>query len=233
MRKTALLFLFLGSAPFGFLPAAAEAGFYCADPSLVRRNTGEDCMNNEYVSEAAVLCLEKLEGEIQKAKSTTTVAGAAHLAASRSSQEGREKNAAVDFGFSKETLDGLIRHARQAQEEVIYLDQSELVYPEDYDEPEVTGMDTATYLKTTPCYGENHEVITHVLEDFDYYISDLEHARDMAADLLGNSEKNAKGLKAVGKKNSISNSSGKGPGSATKNWRPSDISGTKDKTQKK
>lgn len=159
----------------------AEAANYCALPNSILSHV-EDCTDNEYVSEAAVLCLTKLQNEIKVAQAAVQTTTAANSAQARNSQSSLENNAHKDYKFSKVTLDMLIKNAGAAQNEVIAY-ESILAMPEDFDEPDITGMSTEEYLKSTPCHFENKQVIRDVAEDIDFILSDLEFARDSGENL--------------------------------------------------
>jgi hypothetical protein len=202
MKKPILVFL--AGAIFS---CEARAEFYCADPKMVESRAQGECSNNEYVSEAAVLCLEKLEAEIAAARALVSTAAAAHSQASRKGQEGKEANAGADYAFSEETLARLRKHAEQAQTEIVALDKTVLAMPEDYDEPEVTGLSPEAYLRSVPCFSDNRKVIADVLLDIDEHVSDLEVARGAAAGLKAGTQHNAGAMgsaadlkKATGKK---------------------------------
>lgn len=216
------------------LSPAAFAGYYCADPKLVAGKTHGDCSDNEYVSEAAVLCLEKLEAEIDAAQKAVSAAAAAHAQADAGTQQSKEQNAGADYHFSEATLALLIAHAEKAQAEIVQYDKKVLAMPEDFDEPEITGMDTETYLKSTPCFADNRKVLQNVLLDFDKHISDLQFAKDNSEKLRGGTQTNAAGLGTVSEQKRAKGTHGSGGpkpavDSGKEKVRGSDITGTRPK----
>lgn len=188
LRMLIWILLAAGSAPL-----QARAGYYCANPAAVARKA-YDCTMNEHVSEAGVLCLNKLEAEIEAAKAAVGAAAAVNSAQSQASQRGKEANARADYNFSLATLNLLIANAEKAQLEVIYFDKRVLSLPEDWDEPEITGLTPEAYLKSVPCFNDNRKVLSDVLLDFDVYISDLKFARDSAQKLKQGTEQNMDSL---------------------------------------
>jgi hypothetical protein len=164
-----------------FHPGFAEAARYCADPVEIS-NRARNCGDNEDFSGAAVECLEKFEKAIETQKAAMAVNMAAKGAASAKSQAGKQNNAMLDYMLSKEALNLLIDQAKKAQTETAaYYDQ--VVWPEDWDEPKITGPDFDAFLNSDPCYKDNRDMIANVLGDFDNYIAQLEEARDLSSNM--------------------------------------------------
>ncbi len=208
---------------------SARGASYCHEASVVAAQF-EDCGDNEYVSEAAILCLQKIEAEVKSAQAVVSTSAAANAARSKKSQTGKQNNAMKDYNFSKETLDTLIARAKGAQDEVLAYEPL-LKYPEDYNEPEITGMTPEAYLQNTACYQDNRNVLDTVLREMDYVIFDLEHARDVSEDLSGATNQNQSGLESVNASRAAGQTAGKGTaqkkGSSQNSQ--SDITGTKPK----
>lgn len=187
LRASALLLL--------VLPTLAEAGFYCTPPDELNQNV-EDCTDNDYMSEAAVLCLQKFEKSIKVAQAAVKTTTAAQNAAAKKTQAGKQNNAMLNYNFSKATLDSLIAQGKQAQEEVAFY-YDDVALPEDTDEPRITGPDLQAFLDSNSCYKDNRDAIAMVLEDFDHHLSELQGARDVSQDLENATNKNETQLDTI------------------------------------
>lgn len=156
------------------LPATASARL-CADPAQVLARAS-DCYDNEYVSEAAVSCIEGFEASVKAATAGMSAAQAAAGKASKDSQSARQQNANTDYKLSEATLNALLASARAARAETqVYF--KNVLEPEDADEPEITGGDIDAFLNDEACYKDNRDVIQSVLDTFDEHIANLEKAK--------------------------------------------------------
>ena len=124
-------------------------------------------------------------------------------------QAGKHGNAVKDYQLSKATLDALIARSKGAQEEVIAYEQL-LEKPEDFDEPEITGMEPEAYIASTPCHADNKRVIRNVAEDIDFIISDLQYARDLGEDLEKATSGKEANMGSVGTAQGAQQKAGKG-----------------------
>lgn len=178
-------------------PEAALAARVCMNPAgpISEANS---CADNLVFADAAVECLERLEGQI-KAQTGALGAGLDALGSKAvGSQAGKQKNSVLDYKLSAASLDILIGMAKDAQKETaVYLDS--VVWPEDSDNPEITGPDFEAFLNSDPCYKDNKDVIARVMNDFDVYIAELEEARDVSNQLEAASHRHENSLDSLGK----------------------------------
>ncbi|RZA06969.1 MAG: hypothetical protein EOP11_08990 [Proteobacteria bacterium] len=169
------------------MPAAAHAR-YCADPAKVAEQI-QDCQDNERMSEAAVLCLEKFEKAINVATAAVNVGMAAKGAASKATQAGKQSNALADYQLSQAALAALIAEGQGAQEETAKFFDA-VVWPEDADEPEIVGNDFEAFVNGEACYKDNRDVIGKVMSVFDNHLTQLIEAKDQSQALEAGSGKN-------------------------------------------
>lgn len=216
------LFLFLV-----FYSGSTLAASFCREPDVVTSHVN-DCTENQYVSEAAVLCLKKVRDEVTAAQAAVNAGTAINSANADDNQVGKQQNASLDYQLSKVALEALILQAKAAQLEVIAYEKL-LEKPEDFNEPDITGMNPSAYLKSTPCFQENKQVIRNVAEDIDYIIFDLEHARDIGDNLGAASQGNKTNMDSVTSGKASDKKIRKGPGvkKGTSKNSKSDITGTK------
>lgn len=154
----------------------AKASQVCASPDSLAAEAN-DCTDNIVFSEAAVECLEKLEGAID-AQSKAVSASMKNIGSqAKRSQAAKQTNSKLDYRLSKATLEKLIAMAKNAQRETSgFLDS--VMWPEDFDNEEITGPDFEAFLESDSCYKENKDLITNVLKDFDDHIAELEKAKE-------------------------------------------------------
>jgi hypothetical protein len=225
IKKT--LFLFLCGTSLN----SAHAARQCEDPAVVNARVA-DSTENEYFAEAAVLCLMKFEKALEVSKATVAAKSAVNAAKDSATQASKQNNAMLDYKLSKDSLDRLIAQAKQAQEETAeYFDS--VVWPEDFDEPEITGPDLDAYLNSDPDYKDNRDLIANVLSDFYTYIAELEAARDGSEQLEAATSGNQSTMSSLGTSSvSAKPTKAAAPAPTKKDkQRQSDITGTKPKTK--
>ena len=172
--------LVLAASLIASFPASASARL-CADPERVLAKAS-DCFDNEYISEAAIECVEGFEASVKAATAGMSAAQAKAGAASKDSQAARQQNANVDYRLSAATLTSLLASARAARAETEVYFKS-VLEPEDADEPQITGSDIDAFLNEEACYKDNRDVIQSVLDTFDEHIANLEKAKASSQDL--------------------------------------------------
>ena len=235
MKKIFLVVLVLCVSP-NF--ASAKYVLVCKSRQAIDKNVS-NCNDNEAYADAAVECLEKLQGLVKNATAETVKklvkSTEKNMGDSAKSQNtsfvGQNENA----GISKETTEDLIAAATQAKELVASYSK-DIFMPEDFHLVEDLNLNIDEFLKKEPCYQENHEVLMNVGKDIDKIISDLKNAKT-ASEVLGTQS-------LVGKKKvdevkptaTVKTGVGKGAPDAKANPAPraSDVSGIKeDQSQNK
>lgn len=162
-------------------PDPAQASMVCASLESLA-SEANDCTDNIVFAEAAVECLEKLEGAIDAQKKAVSADMKKLGNQAKSTQAAKQANSMLDYRLSKATLERLIGMAKDAQRETSgFLDS--VMWPEDSDNPDITGPDFEAFLESDSCYKDNKDVITSVLKDFDDHIADLEKAKEVSQTL--------------------------------------------------
>ncbi len=219
---------------FLFFIFPAQAARYCDSPAVLNKKV-KDCNDNEIFAGAAVECLEKFEKAVGVGKAAVTKGMAAKAKASHASQSDKQKNSMLDYALSAASLDALIKLGEQAQTETAkYYDS--VVWPEDFDEPQVTGPDLDAFLNSDPCYKDNRDLIANVLEDFDSQLNQLREARDAAKTLEKAAGGRKTSLDSVGAGAVSSGKKGKLPvakGKKKSKKDASDVTGTQQDREKR
>ncbi len=139
----------------------------------------EDCEQNTIFVEIAKSCQVKLKNSIAALAKNITVADinakAANQKADFHTSQAKEESA-------KQGLSYAITAASTGLEEIGDF-QSELIYPEDSDEQEVTGGDTEDYIMNTTCYGDSWEALEEIRLDFEKQKAELEATYKTASTL--------------------------------------------------
>jgi len=208
-------------------PALGEASpkkipvFACATVQSIDKEA-EDCDGNILFAEAAVLCLNKLkdlvDAQTASAKKLMEASTSAHT------------SEAANYGISMDTIDQLLRSAKQANAQVaIYM--KNIYVPEEFGLVEA-GVDEDEILLGEKCYSENRETLLWVEQDIDQIIDELEAMKKMSANLGGSSTTRKTGQDSLsapavkaGGQGSVGNPKGRDRGQ-------SDISGTEKKPEK-
>jgi hypothetical protein len=193
----------------------------------------KSCEDNFGLGDAAMNCIEKFESAIKVGQAKLQIALKAKVANMNSQQSGSYNTTDSSYENTKRDLLLLIANGLQAKAAVSeYL--SELHFPEDYEQPAVTGMSSEDYLNQEPCFSAPREVIAGSNELIGKMVADLEKT----AIAVGFKEKTSesrstnvgvvKGAAVVGKEK-INNSKVPAATPKGKDIRSSDISGTKEK----
>lgn len=146
-----------------------------------------------------------------------------------SSQNATMKDAAITWDKALAELELLIRQGEEAKFALTTY-QSNIFFPEDYDNPALIGMSTEKYLSTERCYSVPRKVMDENSEMIDLMLSDLRKAADLAAAKSGKSRTQAIGLdsKATGPMKVAPAKLPAGTAPPNPGIRNSDISGVKE-----
>lgn len=152
----------------------AESAFasYCASPAAFRPKV-QDCDDNEYVAEAAVLCLDKLEAAVKGA--TKDLRTAADKLAVTNNQQTSQTDSSGYYGLSQDKLNALLAAGQAARAEVLAY-QNEVKWPEDWDNEEITGTsdhDFEEFLASEPCHHDAKTLIDRIVQEIDKHLADL------------------------------------------------------------
>jgi hypothetical protein len=144
-------------------------------------------------------------------------------------QSGSYQTSDAAYADAKNQLLNLIANGLQAHAAVTeYL--AEMKFPDDYEQPSVTGMSSEEYLKMEPCFSAPLEVIEGSKDLIGKMLADLEKsavAAGVKAQVSQGREGNVGSLNQNSVKSGKIGTSGKAP--VGKKIRASDISGTEEK----
>lgn len=211
----------------------AESSFasYCASPAAFRPRV-QDCDDNEYVAEAAVLCLDKLEAAVKGA--TKDLQGAAGKLAQTNNQQSSQTESSGYYGLSQDKLNALLAAGQAARAEVLAY-QDEVKWPEDWDNEEITGTsdkDFAEFLASEPCHNDAKQLIDRIVQEIDKHLADLGAVAAATGLKKGTTGENAKDTSSL-RGDTAKGAAGEGAGRASNvrlrgkgSLGGSDISGT-------
>jgi len=207
--------------------------FACASVQSIDKEA-DDCDGNILFAEAAVLCLNKLkdlvDAQTAAAKKQMEASTNAHTSDATNSQTNSMGGSAANYGISMDTIEQLLRSAKQANAQVgNYVEN--IYVPEEFGLVEA-GIEKDEILLGEKCYSENRETMFWVEQDIDKIIVELEAMKKMSASLGGSSTTRKTGQDSLsapavkaGGQGSVGNPKGRDRGQ-------SDISGTEKKPEK-
>lgn len=210
------------------ISGVAEAANFCPGVSQFKRPI-KSCEDNFSLGDAAMNCIEKFEASIQVGQSKVKSMLSAQVNKMKDQQSGSYQTSDASYNDAKNQLLNLIANGLQAQAAVTeYL--AEMKFPDDYEQPSVTGMSSEEYLKQEPCFSAPLEVIEGSKDLIGKMVADLEKSA-IAAGLKSQAsqghEANVGSLKNAPLKTGGVGDSGKAP--VGKKIRSSDITGTEEK----
>jgi hypothetical protein len=138
------------------------------------RSRVKSCYDNAFYAEAAVLCVEKFQKEVDKATGRMSKALTEGVKKMESAQQQNFVTTGDSYQLSEDTLKRLIKQGEASKAEVAAYSE-EIVFPEDLGEGE--GADE---LKGSRCYQRNQDVLRLVQRDFTQKIADLKRTRGAA-----------------------------------------------------
>jgi hypothetical protein len=147
----------------------------------------ENCEQNDYFTEAAILCLESFEGRVKATAALlnlNTNAGAQSQAFQRTKAE-LEKSRALAAALIAE---GTLRF-----KEIIAYSKN-IAFPEDSDNPEIVGGDFKKFLAGSQCYKRTGAVLESVMENMNKNLKNLKAAEASLALAVGEAGARATGL---------------------------------------
>lgn len=212
---------------------AAQAR-YCHSPQELESKV-QDCEQNAYYAEAAVLCVTAFKNKVDKVAGATGKSLGKSVAKMQDAQDKNFDTTGKSYQLSEAALAGLIAEgeARLAEADA-YLDQ--VVFPEDIGE---AGKDASQLLSGSECYKRNSDVISLVKKDFTKKLNELKAARAAAAGLRGISDSRETKIGGDTSTAAPQTTGGKNTGPKTPAYKGedkrghSDISGTEDVKKKK
>lgn len=155
-----------------FLTAGlTQAATYC--PPFAKTNIRADhCEDNYLLGTSADNCLSAYMNDLKAGKAKVQKILDANAAQAKSEQNAIYKASGVNFDQANKELAQLILSGTAAKLSVdSYLNN--IFMPEDYDNPEVTGMSTAAYLAKEPCYATPHKVMSEDSQMLAFMLDDL------------------------------------------------------------
>jgi hypothetical protein len=152
------------------LPQAAEAAHLC-HPFSEFGKPMKRCEDNYVLGSEALTCVERFYKYVQDGKLTIKKDLDQQVARMRKQQSDSYDRADTGYKHTQQILKALIAEGEYGKSVVDgYFD--ELFFPEDWDEPSVTGMSTAEYLAKEPCFaipksviGDSQKMIAKIIAD--------------------------------------------------------------------
>lgn len=194
-----------------FFSAPLAEAANCHAPAAVDAKV-KSCEDNAYFSEAAVMCVERFEKEVQRVTGRMSKALDKGVQAMNSAQKANLATTGDSYGVSESTLKALIKKGQASRLEVAaYVPM--LSYPEDAEEGNPAS---APLLKESECYQRNRDVLALVDKDFAQKLAELDRTLAAAKGLHGRTDQHETGLGA-GKaetREKVSGAKGQGAGKA-------------------
>lgn len=154
-----------------FSSSLAEANF-CPKFADLRKPI-KTCDDNFSLGDAAMDCIEKFETAIRVGQSKVKFLLNQKVAQMKQQQSGSYDTSDSSYEDAKKQLMLLIANGLQARSAVKeYL--AEMQFPEDYEQPQVTGMSSEAYLKQETCFSAPLEVIQGSEQLIGKMVADLE-----------------------------------------------------------
>lgn len=214
-----------------FVPALAEASFCPTFADL--KKPIKTCDDNFSLGDVAMDCIEKFETAIRVGQSKVKFLLNQKTGQMKQQQSGAYNTSDASYEDAKKHLMQLIANGLQARSAVKeYL--AEMQFPEDYEQPQVTGMSSEEYLKQETCFSAPLEVIQGSEELIGKMVTDLEKSAVAAGFLEKTSEGRTTNMGSLNQAGVGQQNRNSGPSKIPtgKQIRSSDISGTEDKKEK-
>lgn len=154
--------------------AFADAPFCLPFASLHLRAQG--CDDNFALGRQADACLSAYTKALTAKKKEIADILNSEAAKGKGQQSGSFNTAGSVFDRTKKELDQLILSGEQAKLAVSSM-KDNLSLPEDYDQPQVTGMTTEKYLSIEPCYATPKRIISEDSAVLALMVDDLKKAK--------------------------------------------------------
>ncbi len=213
-----------------FLASSSWAGLNCplfaALPFPV-----QNCDDNAKMGQVALNCERSYRKQVKKAQAEVLAKFQDQIAKMKKQQSDSFDRTQAGYEEARKRLDDLVAEGSVARASVDDL-LANIAYPEDYDEPELTGKSAQDYLASQHCFSIPEHVFQQSQQIIDKVMSDLKATREA---MLGS--QNAAGsasskVQQMGGVSAVRNSKGTGSGSkigGTSSNPASDITGTKAK----
>lgn len=163
---------------FALLGTSSQAAVLCPPFSSFQKPV-KRCEDNFVLGHQALTCVEKYYSHVEKGKAKIDAQLKQQVEKMKKMQSDSYDRADAGYQKTQAELKQLIADGDLAKLAVdSYL--PELFMPEDYDQPQHTGMTTEFYLSTEPCYATPKSAITDAQEMIAQIIADLK-AVDLTA----------------------------------------------------
>jgi hypothetical protein len=219
MLKYWIFLIFIGGAP-------ARAAFVCTDAGGLPFEL-QDCDDNEKLGHEALRCVNDYYNHVQAAQADVLRKFQEQIAKQKKQQSDSFDRTAEGYANARKRLEALIQEGKGARAAVDSL-QDAMVYPEDYDEPEVTGQSTEEYLRDQECWSVTSRVMKQSQAMLDKMMNDLSTTEAAMGGKQNTSTVRSAHVQELDRTQSISRTKGTGSGiPAGKSRVPaSDITGT-------
>lgn len=189
---------------------AASVPFTCATYATIPFPM-LDCDDNEKLGREALSCVQAYYDHVQKAQGDVLKKFQAQVAKLKDQQNDSFDRTQAGYEDARKQLDKLLIDGAIARAAVddLYLNMS---FPEDYDEPETTGMSREKYLASQDCYAIPQRVMLQSQAMIDKMMNDL---RATQAAMLGKqdgAQARSADVQALERRREPAHTSGQGAG---------------------
>jgi hypothetical protein len=195
VREVALRGLLLPAVLFWGIVAHADAPpTYCHPLDYLQKSV-KDCADNHTFVEAANLCLQKIDRDVQAYQTALAANMQAANAAAADAQSSRITNNGTNLTNMNATLTALLASAQLARTQLVGYEQN-FVWPGPLPYSAVHAMGAEGFLGQFSCYGETKKYMDAALTKLDGKILSLQKTATEAAKLDKLSGKSAGSLKS-------------------------------------
>lgn len=192
--------------------------------------TLENCEDNARLSQAALDCTQAYYKRVQAAQADVLRKFEEQVKAQKEMQSDSYDRAQEGYKNARKQLQDLIAEGKMARASVddLYLN---FYFPEDYDEPEHTGMEPREYLSSQSCYAQPEQIMLKCQKMIDKIMADLAATEQAAFGKQNSSGTRSVKVQALDKNKAVSQTKGESTGKLRGKSRvpASDITGIKPK----
>lgn len=214
-------------------PAVSSGASVCGPFSSFNRQI-KRCEDNFLLSKEAMKCVQRFDEKIQAGQVKVQKILQKHIDAMAREQSDSYATTDTSYSDARKELGKLISEGQEVKIALAtYL--AVMQFPEDLDNPNVTGMSAATYMAQEPCFATPKKIIIGSSDLVEKMINDLKKS-DSSAGLKALSSKRSAGkIKVMSEpaKVNVGVQGASGKADSGKRVRASDISGTKKEEKKR
>ena len=170
----------------------------------------ENCDDNERLGREALQCARRYRDHVQKAQAEIYQEFQAQIAQLKEMQSDTFDRTSAGYKEARQRLEILIADGLVARTAVDEL-QAGMIFPEDYDQPAVTGMSTEEYLRSEACYAIPQKVMLQCQAVIDKMMGDIRATETAMFGKQGRAQARSSRVQRIEQSREAAHTKGRGP----------------------